>query len=75
MLRIEGFLSGLGFDLPLLSSERYVLERLNRLSPAEVGQLKESFAKNKHPRFKKKFAAGRHQPFGKTSDYEVHRKR
>jgi hypothetical protein len=69
VLRIAAFLSMLGFDLPLLSSERYVLEKLNRLSPAEVQQLKELFAKNKHPRFKKEFAASRHQPFGKTSDY------
>jgi hypothetical protein len=25
--------------------------------------------KNSHPCFKKEFAASRHQPFGKTSDY------
>jgi hypothetical protein len=34
-----------------------------------MNRLKESFIKSKHPRFKKEFASGRHQPFGKTSDY------
>ena len=29
----------------------------------------DAFIRNKHPRFKKEFAASRHQPFGKTSDY------
>jgi hypothetical protein len=69
VLEIAKLLSDLGFDLPLLSSEHYVLERLNRLDPAEVKQIRELFAKNKHPRFKKEFAASRHQPFGKASDY------
>jgi hypothetical protein len=31
--------------------------------------LEERFVKNKHPRFEKEFAASRHQPFEKTSDY------
>jgi ABC-type transport system involved in cytochrome c biogenesis ATPase subunit len=69
VLRIAELLSSLNFDLPLLSSERYVLERLKRLSPLEVDKLKELFVKNKHPRFRKEFAVSRHQPFGKTSDY------
>jgi hypothetical protein len=69
VLRIAAFLSMLGFDLPLLSSEHYVLERLSRLSPAEIEQIKKLFAENKHPRFKKEFAVSRHQPFGKASDY------
>ena len=69
VLRVAELLSKFGFDLPLLSSERYVLERLKRLSPLEVDKLKELFVKNKHPRFRKEFAVSRHQPFGKTSDY------
>jgi len=69
VLRIVELLSKLGFDLPLLSSERYVLEKLRGLSCEEVAILKEVFIKNKHPRFKKEFAVSRHQPFGKTSDY------
>ncbi len=69
VLRIAGVLSRFGFDLPLLSSERYVLEKLRGLSSSQLDQFKEVFIKNKHPRFKKEFAVSRHQPFGKTSDY------
>ncbi|MCW4044797.1 MAG: hypothetical protein NWE94_04695 [Candidatus Bathyarchaeota archaeon] len=67
--RIAAQLSEFGFNLSLLGSEHYVLERLERLNSAEFGVLKELFIENKHPRFKKEFAVSRHQPFGKTSDY------
>ncbi|HIJ08633.1 TPA: hypothetical protein HA274_04755, partial [Candidatus Bathyarchaeota archaeon] len=50
-------------------SERYVLERIKRLSFEEVDQIRRAFVENKHPRFKKEFAVSRHQPFGKTADY------
>jgi ABC-type ATPase with predicted acetyltransferase domain len=63
-------LQELGFDFQLLGSERYVQEKLQRLSSKQISQLKKVFIKNKHPRFKKEFASSRHQPFGKTSDYE-----
>jgi len=43
--------------------------KLEGLPPEQVNKLKEAFIKNKHLRFKKEFAASRHQPFGKTSDY------
>ena len=66
---VSKVLTGLGFDLQLLGSERYVKEILQSLSPAQLDKLKESLIKNKHPRFKKEFAVSRHQPFGKTSDY------
>jgi ABC-type transport system involved in cytochrome c biogenesis ATPase subunit len=69
VLRIASLLSILNFDLPLLSSNRYVLERLSRLSSEDVARLKDLFIKNQHPRFKKEFAVSRHQPFGKTSTY------
>jgi ABC-type ATPase with predicted acetyltransferase domain len=62
-------LQDLGFDFQLLGSERYVQEKLKRLSSKQISQLKSAFIKNKHPRFKKEFASS-HQPFGKTSDYE-----
>jgi len=71
IVEIAELLSRLGFDLPLLSSERYVLEKLNLSEAAKIEELKELFAKNKHPRFKKEFTAGRHKPFGKTSDYLI----
>jgi len=59
----------LGFDLQLIGSERYLQGKLDSLSPEQVSRLKESFIKNKHPRFKREFASSRHLPYGKTSDY------
>ncbi len=61
----------LGFNLQLLGSERYVREKLESLTPQQISAIKETFAKNNHPRFKKEFAVSRHQPFGKTSDYTL----
>jgi ABC-type ATPase with predicted acetyltransferase domain len=66
---VSKMLTGLGFDLQLLGSERYVKEKLQGLSAVQMEKLKGSLIKNKHPRFKKEFVAGRHQPYGKTSDY------
>jgi ABC-type ATPase with predicted acetyltransferase domain len=62
-------LLGVGFDAQLLGSQRYVQGKLESLRLEQVKKLKAAFIKNKHPRFKKEFAASRHQPFGKTSDY------
>jgi ABC-type ATPase with predicted acetyltransferase domain len=67
---VSRVLMELGFDIQLLGSERYVNGKLGTLSPKQVRKLKEAFVKNKHPRFKKEFTASRHQPFGKTSDYQ-----
>jgi hypothetical protein len=69
MLAIAALLSQFGFDLQLLSSERYVSQKLGDLNSSERNKLKELFIKNKHPRFEKEFAVSLHQPFGKTSDY------
>ncbi len=66
---MSGKLSELSFDLQLLSSERYVQTKLESLSLNQINEVKEAFIRNKHPRFKREFAAGRHQPFGKTSDF------
>lgn len=68
MLAIAALLSQFGFDLQLLSSERYVSQKLRCLSYSKIAKLKELFIKNKHPRFEKEFAVSRHHPFGKTSD-------
>ncbi len=62
-------LLGLGFDLQLLGSERYVTGKLGNLTTQQVERLKEAFAKCGHPRFKKEFAVSRHRPFGNTIDY------
>lgn len=56
-------------DLQSLGSERHVSQRLAGLSSAEQENLKGLCIRNKHPRFEKEFVVGRHQPFGKTSDY------
>jgi GNAT superfamily N-acetyltransferase len=66
---VSRVLMELGFDVQLLGSERYVNGKLETLSSKQVGRLKEAFVKNKHLRFKKEFAASRHQPFGKGADY------
>ena len=55
--------------MQLFGSERYVREKLEGLSAQQMCKLKETFLRNTHPRFKREFAASRHQPFGKTSDY------
>ncbi len=60
----------IGFNLQLLGSECYVRKKLESLNPQQLSALKEAFAANTHPRFKKEVAASRHQPFGKTSDYK-----
>jgi ABC-type ATPase with predicted acetyltransferase domain len=62
-------LSELGFDTQLLASERYVMAKLESLQPEQIDKLKEAFIKNKHTRFRREFAASRHQPFGKVADY------
>ena len=60
----------LGFDLQLLGSERYVKAKLESLNNEQICRLKESFLGNKHPRFKREFAACSSQPYGKTSEYK-----
>jgi hypothetical protein len=62
-------LLGLGFDEQLLASQRYVQAKLESLQPEQINKLKEAFIKNKHTRFRREFAASRHQPFGKVADY------
>ena len=60
----------LGFDAQLLGSERYVQQKLESLQSQQIDKLKEAFIKNNHTRFRREFAASRHQPFGKTSTYD-----
>ena len=68
-LRIADVLSGLGFDLKLLGSQRHILDRLQNLSPGQFESLKQTFIKNDHPRFRREFAANRHSPYGSASAY------
>ena len=67
--KVSKVLLELGFDLQLLGSERYVLQKLESLTAEQTSKLKETFIRSNHPRFKREFAVSRHQPFGKTSDY------
>jgi ABC-type lipoprotein export system ATPase subunit/GNAT superfamily N-acetyltransferase len=67
--RIADVLSGLGFDLKLLGSQKHVLDKLQSLSPQQLESLKEAFVKNDHPRFRREFAANRHMPYGTAAAY------
>jgi ABC-type ATPase with predicted acetyltransferase domain len=67
--KISNILENLGFNLQLLSSERYVEQKLEALAPDKIELLKNTLLKSNHPRLKKEFASARHTPFGKTSDY------
>ena len=67
--RIADVLSGLGFDLKLLGSQKHVSDRLQSLSPEQLEALKETFVKNDHPRFRREFAANRHMPYGTAAAY------
>jgi ABC-type lipoprotein export system ATPase subunit/GNAT superfamily N-acetyltransferase len=67
VLNISEVLSGLGFNLQLLGSEKYVLDKLEDLSSEQLGMLKEAFMKNGHPRLSKEFAF--RQPYGRKADY------
>ena len=69
--KVSKVLLELGFDVQLLSSERYVTVKLEGLSTDQMFKLKETFLRNTHPRFKREFAISRHQPFGKTADYQI----
>ncbi|MEM2352372.1 MAG: GNAT family N-acetyltransferase [Thermoproteota archaeon] len=67
--KIAELLSKLGFNTRLLGSERYVLRRLQTLSPKEIDAIKEAFIKFNHPRFMKNFSYK--MPFGKREAYAI----
>ena len=66
-LAITGILQRLGFNTQLLSSEKYVLSKLQNLSEREVEQIREAFIKHCHARFMKYFFC--HVPFGRKEVY------
>jgi hypothetical protein len=68
-LRVADVLSSLGFDLKLLGSQKHVFDKLQSLSPEQLGALREAFVKNDHPRFRREFAANRHMPYGTAAAY------
>jgi hypothetical protein len=67
--RLADFLSGLGFDLKLRGSQKHVSGRLQSLSAEQLVELKETFVRNDHPRFRREFAANRHVPYGTSAAY------
>jgi ABC-type lipoprotein export system ATPase subunit/GNAT superfamily N-acetyltransferase len=69
---ISASLEGLGFDLRLLGSQRYVQKKLEGLSAGQVADLKSVFAANVHPRFREPLGADR---YGRGSAVAVFRER
>jgi len=66
-LAIATVLSELGFNIHLLGSEKYVLNKLRTLKLEDVARVKDAFIRNKAPRFMKYFFP--HQPYGRQKVY------
>jgi hypothetical protein len=66
-LSIAETLRQLGFNIHLLGSERYVLNKLYTLSNKELQIIKEAFIKHDHARFMKYFFC--QMPFGRKDVY------
>jgi ABC-type lipoprotein export system ATPase subunit/GNAT superfamily N-acetyltransferase len=66
-LKIVEVLHQLGFNVQLLSSEKYVLSKLHSLSEKEIQSIKETFINYAHARFMKYFSY--HIPFGRKEVY------
>jgi len=66
-IKIAETLQWLGFNIHLLGSEKYVLNKLHTLTKREIAIIKEVFIKNSHARFMKYFFC--HMPFGKKEVY------
>jgi GNAT superfamily N-acetyltransferase len=67
-LRIAETLQHLGFNIQLLGSEKYILNKLQTLTREEITTIKEAFVKHSHARFMKYFFC--HMPFGRKQAYE-----
>jgi ABC-type lipoprotein export system ATPase subunit/GNAT superfamily N-acetyltransferase len=66
-LKIAETLQQLGFNIQLLGSEKYVLNKLQTLNDEGIEKLREAFIKHCHARFIKYFFC--HVPFGKKEVY------
>ena len=66
-LKIAGILSQVGFDIQLLGSEKYVLNKLQTLGDEDIAKIRDAFIKHCHSRFMKYFFC--HMPFGKKEAY------
>ncbi len=63
-------LESLGFDLRLLSSQRYVHGKLEALNVDQLAKLKVCFLRNTHPLFREVFGAARRLKNGAVKDYK-----
>jgi hypothetical protein len=66
--KIAEVLLQLGFDVQLLGSEKYVLDKLQNLGDKGITRIREAFIQNSHARFMKYFFP--HQLFGKRQAYQ-----
>jgi hypothetical protein len=66
-VKVAGILHKLGFNVQLLGSEKYVLNKLQTLSNEDLVKVKEAFIKHCHARFMKYFFW--QTPFGKKKTY------
>ena len=66
-LRIAEVLEQLGFNLQLLGSEKYVLNKLQILSGEDLEKVREAFSKHCHTRFMKYLFP--HQLYGRKKEY------
>jgi len=66
-LAIAQVLSELSFNIQLLGSEKYVLNKLRTLKLEDVARIKDAFIRNKAPRFMKYFFS--HEAYGKQELY------
>jgi ABC-type ATPase with predicted acetyltransferase domain len=66
-LRIAEVLEQCEFNIKLLGSEKYVLNKLQALNSEEMEQVREAFSKHCHTRFMKYLFP--HQVFGHKKDY------
>jgi len=69
-LKISDQLEQLRFNPKLFGSQNYVMGRLGKLSPKQLGLVKDAFIKNHHPRLSKEVVPSRNKmPFGTISAY------
>jgi hypothetical protein len=65
--KIAEILRHVGFNIHLLSSQKYVMNKLQTLNDKEIATVKEAFIKYCHTRFMKYFFC--HMPFGRKKEY------
>ena len=70
IVRVSETPQNLGFELQLLSSQKYVLRKLENLKTNELGMVRHCLIRCGHPRFRKEFAGSRHVPYGDSADFK-----